>query len=163
GDRAMTGAERQARCMERKMRKSVTDENLIAECEKLKARIAELEKALRAAKQRESALQQQKEQEWRRPSAAESREIRLKAKIRELEALVLPLDDEGKTAVGQHKRKLNRHYKALWKQSETLLKQHHITMSAKDYTLFIAGFHPEASKEKRDQARNRFVDLYKKH
>ena len=42
------------------------------------------------------------------------------------------------------------------------LKRRTISMHRKDYRLFISGFHPEASKEKRDEARNRFVELYEK-
>jgi len=76
--------------------------------------------------------------------------------------LLPPLDDTQKDALRQYKRKVDRECKAHMRDTEALLRERIITMSAKDYTLFIAGFHPEASREKRDQARNRFVDLYKK-
>jgi hypothetical protein len=35
-------------------------------------------------------------------------------------------------------------------------------MQSKDYSLLLASFHPDASPEMRDKARNRFVELFKK-
>jgi hypothetical protein len=82
--------------------------------------------------------------------------------VRELEMLVLPLDNLQKDALRQYKRKVDREFKNQWRHCEASLKQRIITMHSKDYSLFLAGFHPDASAEMRDKARNRFVALYKK-
>jgi transposase-like protein len=109
-----------------------------------------------------SALQKQQFFGRKPSSAAEKRIKQLEAKVRELESLVLPLDDTQKDALRQYKRQVDKDYKLRWKLSEAVMAKRAITMHSKDYALFFAGFHPDASKEKRDQARNRFVYLYKK-
>ena len=43
-----------------------------------------------------------------------------------------------------------------------MIKGRTVTMYSKDYSLFLAGFHPDASKEIRDKARSRFEKLYQK-
>jgi hypothetical protein len=88
--------------------------------------------------------------------------MQLEAKVRELEILVLPLDDEQKDALRQYKRKVDREFKNRWRSHETFLRQRIVTMQAKDYSLFLAGFHPDASTEMRDKARNHFEKLFKK-
>jgi hypothetical protein len=164
----MTSAERQRRYLDRIRGTGATSTQLTKlkdENVTLRQQIAELEQALAAA-QRSSTVQRKEEDDpWRfarRPSPDQHRIARLQSRVRELESLVLPLDDSQQDALRQHKRKVNRDFKRLWKAYEVHLCAHTVTMDSKDYTLFIAGFHPEASKEKRDQARNRFVDLYKK-
>ena len=137
-------------------------------------RIAELEQALESARAGTiHPSSEQQEEEWqfhrRKPSPDEKRILKLQARVRQLEALVLPLDDEQKDALSQYKRKVDRELKAHWKANETRLKQierniktNSVTILRKDYNLFIAGFHPDASPEMRDKARNRFVGLYEK-
>ena len=87
-----------------------------------------------------SSAQQQKQQQWRKPSADEKRILKLQAQVRELEALVLPFDDEQKDALRQYQRKVDREYKARWKLNETRLKQiesdirrNSVTILRKDY------------------------------
>lgn len=167
GKYAMSGAERQRRYLERLLKSGTSPrrpEHVQQELAQALARIAELEKLLSQQKavQRPPQQQQWHEQLRNKPSAAELKIMRLQDKVRELESLVLPLDDEGKTAVGQHKRKVNRLFKALWKMNEDLLKKHAVTMSSKDYKLFLAGFHPDAAAEMRDKARIRFETLCKR-
>jgi cob(I)alamin adenosyltransferase len=133
------------------------------ELAKAKRRIAELEKALASAK--EEGRQLQPQQQWGRKtsSAAERRIRQLEAKVRELESLVLPLDDSQKDALHQYTRKVKREFDRQWKVCEATVMKRNIIMRSKDYALFLAGFHPDASEEIRERARNRFVDLYAKH
>jgi NADH dehydrogenase/NADH:ubiquinone oxidoreductase subunit G len=142
---------------------NVSDHAALAkELAQARTRIAELEKALASARADTIQHSSEQQQQWTRKSADEKIIMGLKARIHELEALVLPLDSEGKTAVGQHKRKVDREFKARWKRAEAVIMERTFTMTSKDYTLFLAGFHPDASAEMRDKARNRFVALYKK-
>ena len=106
-----------------------------------------------------SALQRQ--QRWRKLSSAEKQIMRLKARVLELESLVLPLDKPQKDALRQYKRKVDREFKVRWKLFEAAIIKRSVIIHSKDYALFLAGFHPDASKEKRDQARNRFEWSYK--
>lgn len=165
----MSGAERQRRYLNRLLSsnkaQAVEPDRAIAreltqtktKLEQARTRIAELEKLI---KEPHPATIPEQEQ-WHKPSAAERRIMQLEAKVRELEALVLPLDDTQKDALRQYKRKVNREYKARWRHNEAVIKQRTITMHSKDYALFIAGFHPDASAEMRDKARNRFTELFK--
>lgn len=152
-------AERQARYRQRQ--KTRTTELL--------ARIKELEKALASARRDTSVVQVDSEQQsgglprvWRKPSPHERRIKQLEAKVRELQALVLPLDDSQKDALRQHKRKFNREFKARCRQYEIFIRQHGQNMNSKDYSLFLAGMHPDASVEMRDKARNRLEEKYEK-
>jgi hypothetical protein len=79
----------------------------------------------------------------------------IRDRVRELEALVLPLDDEGKDAVRQHKRKVNRDFKRQWRVSEEAIKKRHWIVDERTYALLLAGYHPdvEESRKYRDQAR----------
>jgi hypothetical protein len=157
GKQAMSGAERQRRYLDRLL-KSGKNTLLQQQLAQARARMAELEKA----QQGKGKIQTQQQQQWHKPSAAEKRIMQLEAKIRELEALVLPLDDTQRDALREYKRKVDREFKVRWRQMETVLKQRIVTMHSKDYSLFLAGFHPDASTEIRDKARNRFEGLYKK-
>jgi SMC interacting uncharacterized protein involved in chromosome segregation len=181
GKQAMSSAERQRRYLARIRgtgKPAPTDTSKVqAETAALKAeiatlkrrvreqdsKIAELEKLAARAEQvvREQGGTLQKAQPHK-PSAAEDRCVRLEARVRELETLVLPLDETGKDAVRQHKRKIDREFKARVRKYEKTIRERTWVMDEKAYRTILAGLHPEASKEIRDRARNLF-ERYRKH
>jgi hypothetical protein len=81
--------------------------------------------------------------------------------VRELEALVLPLDDEGKDAVRQHKRQVDREYKARAGRFEEATLKRSITMDEKTWQTLFAGCHTDASEVIRGRART-VLEGYKK-
>jgi chromosome segregation ATPase len=166
GKQAMSGAERQRRYLDRLLKggqraSQPDDDALVQQLAQARARIAELEKTIASVTQRDT-IQHQQQQQWTRKSADEKLIMRLKARIGELEALVLPPDDTQKDALRQYKRQVDKDYKLRWKLSEAAMAKRAIIMSSKDYGLIFAGFHTD-TKDFRDKARNRFVELCEKH
>lgn len=86
---------------------------------------------------------------------------RLEDRVRELEALVLPLDAEGKDAVKQHRRRIDREFKQRCKLHDELIKKRTVIMDERTYAGILAGLHPDASREIRDRSRA-LLEPYKK-
>ena len=108
-------------------------------------------------------MQTQQQQRYTRKSADEKHILHLEAQVRRLEALLAPLDDSQKDELARYKRQVNQDFNRRWKLSEAAAAKRQITMTSRNYGLILAGFHPEASTEKRDAARNLFVKLCEKH
>jgi hypothetical protein len=100
--------------------------------------------------------------DWHR-TREQMRIHQLEAKVRELEALVLPLDAEGKDAVRQHRRKLEREFRIRWKvYEESISRNNRIIIDTEAYATLLAGLHPDASEEFRKRART-VLERLKKH
>jgi hypothetical protein len=160
GKTAMTGAERVQRYRLKHSapvtkRNETDDSAKDREIAALKAHIAELEKSAENTPPIRSTAQHR--------SAPEQRHVhRLEDKIRKLEKLVLPLDDDGKDALRQRKRAVDREYKARWRAYEATIDKRHITMDEKTYSTILAGLHPDASETYRKTARTALEDYKSK-